>query len=319
MRIIPPELQADETRILATIARGERIEHFETVRLNKSGESVEVSLTVSPVKDQAGNIVGAAKIARDVTQRKRAERALQTTERLASVGRLAATIAHEINNPLEAITNLVYLARTAGNRGEVDKYLALAEEELERVSQLTRQALGFYRETRGATSIRLGDLVTSLLPIFASRARNKTIRLEPEIYDHPEILAVAGEIRRVIANLVNNSIDAIEAGGQVRVRVAASTRRGESAQPGVRLTVADTGSGIPGTVRAQIFEPFFTTKKDVGTGLGLWVSRSIIENHRGSIRVKSSDVPGKSWTAFSIFLPLDPQPAEAVEPMQKTA
>jgi PAS domain S-box-containing protein len=317
IRIIPPELQADETRILSTIACGERIDHCETVRINKSGQPVEVSLTVSPVKDQAGNIIGAAKIARDITQRKRAERALQTTERLASVGRLAATIAHEINNPLEAITNLVYLARNASNPGEVNKFLALAEEELERVSILTRQALGFYRETRGATRIRLGDLVTSLLPVFASRARNKRIQLVPEIYDHAEILAVPGEIRRVIANLVNNSMDAVDAGGQVRIRIADATHCGETALAGVRLTVADTGGGIPSAVRAQVFEPFFTTKKDVGTGLGLWVSKSIIENHSGSIRVKSSVVPGKSWTVFSIFLPLNPQPIEEAEPLQQ--
>ena len=147
--IIPPELQDDEPRILATIARGERIEHFETVRVTKAGQRVEVSLTISPVRDETGKIIGAAKIARDITQQNKAEQALRTSERLATVGRLAATVAHEINNPLEALTNLVYLARQGAVLPEIRNYLAGAEEELGRISLLTRQTLGFYRETRG--------------------------------------------------------------------------------------------------------------------------------------------------------------------------
>jgi PAS domain S-box-containing protein len=315
--IIPPELHADETRILATIAAGERIEHFETVRLKKNGETIEVSLTVSPVKDQDGKIVGAAKIARDITQRKKAERALQTTERLASVGRLAATVAHEINNPLEAVTNLIYLAKHASSPSDVKKYLSIAEEELERVSHLTKQTLGFYRETKGATYVRMGELVQSLLSVFASRTRNRGIELCTEIDDDPELYAVAGELRQVIANLISNSIDALQAGGKIRVRVSAATRWISGHPRGVRLTVADTGSGIPSELRTQLFEPFFTTKKDVGTGLGLWVCKSITENHHGSIQVRSVATPGKSWTAFSVFLPLNTQESATGELVRK--
>jgi PAS domain S-box-containing protein len=302
-KIIPPELQADETRILTTIARGERIEHFETVRVRKDGEQIEVSLTVSPVRDETGRIVGAAKIGRDITQLKKAERALRTTERLASVGRLAATVAHEINNPLEAVTNLVYLARHAAVRSDVQGYLAAAEEELVRVSHLTKQTLGFYRDNKGATEVGVGALVASLMPMFSARTRNKNIQLCPEIKDESEVYAIAGEIRQVIANLVSNSIDALGSGGTVRIRVSAGTEWSGNPRPGVRLTVADTGSGIPSELRSRIFEPFFTTKRDVGTGLGLWVCKSIVENHRGSIRVKSGTTPGRSWTVFSVFLP----------------
>lgn len=305
--IIPPELQDDETRILATIARGERVEHFETVRMRKNGERIEVSLTVSPVKDEQGNIVGAAKIARDITQRKKAERALRTTEMLASVGRLAATVAHEINNPLEAVTNLIYLARNAAVGEEVRNYLAMAEDELGRVSHLTRQTLGFYRETKGATYFRVGSLVNTLLPVFSSRSRNKGISILPEVKQDPELFGVPGEIRQVIANLVSNSIDAIDAGGKVRIRVSRAKPSHYGDPEGMRLTVADTGSGIPSEARSKLFEPFFTTKKDVGTGLGLWVCKSIVDNHHGSIRVRSSTVPGKSWTAFSVVLPLRAQ------------
>ncbi len=301
--IIPPELHDDERRILATIARGERIEHFETVRLTKSGEPVEVSLTISPVKDETGRILGAAKIARDITQRKRTERALRTSERLASVGRLAATMAHEINNPLEAVMNLVYLAKNAALREDVRGYLARAEEELERISHITKQTLGFYRETTGATTVSVGAMVDPLIAVFSSRARNKAIEICPEIRQDPQIHAVPGEIRQLLANLVSNSIDAVDSGGRIRIRLSAA--RTWNAQPtsGLRLTVADSGPGIPAAVRSRLFEPFFTTKKNVGTGLGLWVCKSIVEKHEGSIRVRSSTAPGNTWTVFSVFLP----------------
>jgi PAS domain S-box-containing protein len=314
IKIIPPDLQDQETTILSTIARGDRIEHFETVRLHKSGELVEISLTVSPVRDEAGTVIGAAKIARDITQRKKTERALQVTERLASVGRLAATVAHEINNPLEAVINLIYLARSAPTQNDARRYLALAEEELDRVSHLTRQTLGFYRETKGATRFRLGEIVTSLLSVFASRTRNKGIVLMPEIATDLELYAVPGEIRQIVANLLSNGIDAVDGGGQVRIRVSAAKQPSGKRLQGLRLTVADSGSGIPQTARPQLFQPFFTTKKDVGTGLGLWVCKSIVENHHGTIRLRSCTTPGKSGTVFSVFLPLDPEASTTEQP-----
>lgn len=313
--IIPPELQSDETRILATIARGERIEHFETVRLKKSGEPLEISLTISPVRDKSGTIIGAAKIARDITQRKKVEQALRTTERLASVGRLAATVAHEINNPLEAVINLIYLARNAQERDQSLNYLDMAEQELERISHLTKQTLGFYRETKGATGVRVGALVDSLLSIFVPRMRNRSVRLTTEIVDDVEIRAIPGEIRQVVANLLSNSIDALDSGGEIRVRVSAGMQWSDTPRRGVRLTVADNGGGIPADIRTQLFEPFFTTKKDVGTGLGLWICKSIVENHQGSIQVRSSTTPGQSGTVFSVFLPEAAQQALAPTPL----
>ncbi|MGA9463656.1 MAG: PAS domain S-box protein [Terracidiphilus sp.] len=316
MTIIPPELQDDESRILSTITRGDRIEHFETTRVKKNGERIEVSLTVSPVKDDSGRIVGAAKIARDITQRKKAERALRTTEMLASVGRLAATIAHEINNPLEAVINLIYLAKNTEAPEELRKYLTMAEEELDRVSHLTKQTLGFYRETKGATHFRLGALVNSLLPVFSPRARNKGIQLCPEVKEDAELFGVPGEIRQVIANLVSNSIDATDAGGKIHIRVSASRQWKDGMRKGVRLTVADSGSGVTAAARSKLFEPFFTTKRDVGTGLGLWVCKSIVENHRGSILLRSSTTPGRSGTVFSVFFPLE---ASSLDPGERSA
>jgi PAS domain S-box-containing protein len=301
--IIPPELQADEPRILKTIARGERIDHFETARVGKNGQRIEVSLTVSPMKDESGRIVGAAKIARDITRRKKAERALRMSERLASVGRLAATIAHEINNPLEAVTNLVYLAKERADGKEVRDFLGAAEEELARISHLTKQSLGFYRETKEAAPIRIGPILDELLPVFAARARNKAVDIRKEIRNDPEVHAVADEIRHLITNLLSNSIDAVSRGGTIRVRVSRATEWSGNGRTGARFTVADSGQGIPQAMRSELFEPFFTTKKDVGTGLGLWLCKGIVERHEGSIRVKSSTAPGNSWTVFSVFLP----------------
>ena len=301
--IIPRELYEDENRILATIARGDRIQHFETERLRKNGTRVDVSLTVSPVRDGAGKIIGAAKIARDITAAKKVERDMRTAERLASVGRLAATVAHEINNPLEAITNLVYLAKRADSQSSANRYLSAAEEELDRIFHISKQTLGFYREVKGSVPVRLSAIVTSLLSVFSSRARNKNIQMYPEFIDDIEIPAVPGEIRQVIANLLSNSIDAVPNGGRIRIRVSAASEWSGERSPGVRLTVADNGEGISRELRAQLFEPFVTSNKDVGTGLGLWISKNIVEAHGGRIRIKSSTKAGASWTVFSVFLP----------------
>ncbi len=298
LTIVPPDLHSDEEMILSTIRRGERIHHFETVRMTKSGELIDVSLSISPIRDAYGKVIGAAKIARDITRKKRSEEALRISERLASVGRLAATIAHEINNPLEATTNLVYLARQSAEKSDVIHYLDSAQQELARVSQMARQTLGFYRAPSTRTSMHVGSLLDSVVAIFQPRARNKDIQLQAEIRQDPEITAVPGEVRQLLINLVGNSIDAVRGPGIVRLRVSAARHR-----PGVFITVGDTGSGIPLGIRKKIFEPFFTTKEEIGTGLGLWICRDIVLKHGGEVRLKSSTTPGKSWTVFSIFLP----------------
>ena len=179
------------------------------------------------------------------------------------------------------------------------------------VAHLTRQTLGFYRETSGARSVRPSEIVRDLLLVFASRAHNKKIQLRREILSDAAINAVPGEVRQVIANLISNAIDAIQGPGKIEIRVSAvRDGRGKAAR-GVRITVADTGVGIPPAVRNHVFEPFFTTKRDVGTGLGLWVCKCIADNHRGSIHIRSNTTPGKSWTAVSVFFPVN-SPAESV-------
>jgi PAS domain S-box-containing protein len=309
--IIPPALLEDEQRILKTIGRGERIEHFETVRQTKSGELIDVSLTVSPVKDEAGRVIGIAKTARDITQQKKVEQTLRMTERLASVGRMAATVAHEINNPLEAMMNLVYLAKGSAALNDIQGFLNAIDEELNRISQITKQTLGFYRETIAPSAMRVGEMLNPLISMLGRRARNRRIEIRPEIRQDPEIYAVPGEIRQLIANFLNNSIDAVESNGAIRIRIGANGLKRQHLT-GIRITIADSGPGIPPSARSKLFEPFFTTKKDVGTGLGLWVCMNIVQRHHGSIRMKSSTRPGRSWTVFSVFLPTGQEPGNKI-------
>ena len=314
MLIIPEELQQDEPMILAKMRRGERIEHFETVRLTKTGERIDVSLTISPVRDVQGNVVGAAKIVRNITENKKIERALRTTEKLAAAGRLAATVAHEINNPLAAVTNLVYLSkRDVGDSKKVAEYLDLASRELDRVAHIARQTLGFYRDTASPILFNVAQALDDLLLLFATRFETRKIKVVKQYDKDIEVTALAGEIRQAFSNLITNSIDAMPSGGSLLIRVSKSHAWKNSMAPGVRITVLDTGSGIASKHMSSLFQPFFTTKEDVGTGLGLWITRNIIEKHGGAIYVKSRTGPAEHGTVFSIFLPLagkdkDPEP-----------
>jgi len=304
--IIPPELHQDEPMILSKIRRGERIEHFETVRITKGGERIDVSLTISPVRDEQGNVVGAAKIVRNVTENKKIERALRTTEKLAAAGRLAATVAHEINNPLAAVTNLVYLAkRDAGDAKKVSDYLELASRELDRVAHIARQTLGFYRDTASPVKFDVGQTLDELLLLYAARFEARKIKVAKHYDKEIEVTALAGEIRQALSNIITNAIDAMPAGGSLVIRASKSHKWNKTNVPGVRITILDTGSGIERKHMKNLFQPFFTTKEDVGTGLGLWITRTIVEKHGGTIQVRSRTGPEEHGTAFSIFLPLN--------------
>ncbi|MCU1331112.1 MAG: sensor signal transduction histidine kinase [Candidatus Angelobacter sp.] len=304
--IIPPELHHDEHTILSKIRRGERIEHFETIRLHKNGERIEVSLTISPVRDENGNVIGAAKIIRNITENNKIERALRTTEKLAAAGRMAATVAHEINNPLEAITNLVYLAkRDLGNSERVAEYLQMASRELDRVAHITRQTLGFYRDTSSPARMKVTKALDDLLLLYEKRFESRNIKLTRQYTGEIEITALGGEIRQAFSNLITNAIDAMPDGGKMVLRVSKSLAWHDSPVPGVRITILDTGSGIEPRHRTNIFQPFFTTKADVGTGLGLWITKSIVEKHGGAIQMRSKTGADAHGTAFSIFLPVN--------------
>jgi PAS domain S-box-containing protein len=237
----------------------------------------------------------------DVTARKLAEEALIRSEKLASAGRLAATIAHEINNPLEAVTNLLYLART--DSAGASQYIAAAESELRRVSHIARQTLGFYRDRGTPQEVGVSDLVNDVLTMYAKRIESKGLLVTARLDDTMRFTTSSGELRQIVSNLVSNSVDALEVNGALAIQVR-RTHHPRTAEPGIRITVSDTGPGIPAETRNKIFEAFFTTKRDVGTGLGLWVTRNLVEKNGGSIRMKTSVNPASHGTTFSIFLPV---------------
>jgi PAS domain S-box-containing protein len=301
--LVPPERQSEEDAILERLRAGQRIEHYETERLTKDGRRLAISLTISPIRDITGKIVGASKIARDITERKRLELELITREKLAGVARLALTMAHEINNPLEGAVNLVYLARTTSREPAVQRWLLTAEHELSRVTHLARQTLSFYCERSERSPARAADLLREVVAVVSSKARNRGVKVRPEVLGDPEIVINQNDYRQLLANLIGNSIDACPRGGTVRVRVSAR-QQCVGAASGLAVTVADNGVGISSIDRKRVFDAFFTTKKDVGTGLGLWVCKQIVEKYGGRIQARSDDRPGRSWTVVRVFLPI---------------
>jgi len=300
--IIPPELHDQEPRILAKMRAGERIEHFETVRLRKDGKRLNVSLTISPVKDQTGKIIGVAKIVRDITRQKKVEENLQTSEKLAAVGRLSATIAHEINNPLAAVTNFIYLARQQPHLPDkLKNYLSSADRELRRVSHIARQTLGFYRDDSQPVQIGVAGAVQDVLTIYNSRVKCKALRVKKRIQRGLMACTAEGEFKQILSNLIANAIDACNRRGRIVIRARAA-RHFQSGQEGIRVTIADDGVGIQPENKQKLFTPFFSTKGEVGTGLGLWVTKDLIEKKGGSICFRSQTQP-KPGTTFSFFIP----------------
>ena len=271
------------------------------------GSRIVAIVNIRPLKNERGEITGAINCFSDITSHRRADLALRTTERLATVGRMAATLAHEINNPLESVTNFIYLARKEpAVPGPAQGYLKAADEELARVAHMARQTLGLYRESATPEPVVISDLWRNLLSMFSAKTRNRRIHVNLESGTEAQIVGLAGELRQVFANLLSNSIDAVNLDGTIRIRVADAHKNGNPRISGVRITIADNGGGIAPADLGRIFEPFFTTKENVGTGLGLWVSKEIVESHKGSIRIRSSAVSGRSGTVASVFLPCNP-------------
>jgi signal transduction histidine kinase len=255
-----------------------------------------------PLLNKHGQIAEWFGAARDITKRKTAEEALLRSERLASLGRMAATISHEINNPLEAIINLLFLAEnTEGLPGQAREYLDEVVAELGRVTHITRQALGFYRESAAPAEVSLDALVNSALDLVKRKAAGKHVIIDKQFRDHPKITAIGGELRQVVSNLLVNSVDAIGERGIVKVRI--SPGLSSDGQRTVRITIADNGSGIAPAARQHIFEPLFTTKGAVGTGLGLWVAGQIVQKHGGKIQMRSSEGGPHRGSTFSVLLP----------------
>lgn len=298
LRIIPDDLQSEETEILRKIRAGERIHHYETRRIRKDGEIVDVSLTISPIKDPAGNIIGSSKIAREISQRKQMERRLLQSEKLAATGRMAATIAHEINNPLDSVMNLVYLARTTlAANSKAMPYLLSAESELERISHIARQTLGYYRDPGPPSEVRLEDLFDEVLSVYRVRLLAGNVAVDCSFTHHRSVHASKDELMQVFSNLVINAIDAMPDGGVLTIKTREIDRQG------VEIEVRDKGTGISAENLDRVFEPFFSTKRQRGTGIGLWVARQLLEKRGGSINLQSETKFPENGTTVSLFIP----------------
>ena len=268
-----------------------------------SPEERILDFVYQPLREDDGSISGIIVIGVDITYRKHAEKALIQSEKLAAVGRLASTIAHEINNPLESVTNLVYLAAQSDSLAASRELLELADQELRRMSSIARQTLHFNKQTAEPRAVTCTELIDSVIKIYESRLRNSAIAVEYRTRVEEPVVCYDGEIRQVLNNLVSNAIDALPSSeGHLLLRCREATDW-ETGRTGILITVADTGCGIQPEHRERIFEPFFTTKGFSGTGLGLWVSRDIIERHRGKLRVRSSRNPAHHGTVFTVFLP----------------
>jgi len=300
LKLIPEELQSDEPVIISRIRAGQRIEHFDTIRRTKSGDLLDVSLTISPIKDGTGTIIGASKILRDISARKRIENSLIQAEKIAATGRMAATIAHEINNPLEAVLNLIYLLRPLVSTPEGNTYLSTAEIELNRVAHIAKQTLGYYREHASATPASLSQLAEHALTVYGPRCSAYNIEIEHHLESTTRVTLRHGEMMQVISNLLSNAIAAMPEGGKLKVSAVDTDRPA----PGVCLVIEDNGVGIPEENLGRVFDAFFTTRATVGTGIGLFVARQFVEGHGGRITIESSVDAEEHGTKVSVFLPL---------------
>jgi signal transduction histidine kinase len=259
-----------------------------------------------PMRGIDGSVTGIIILGVDSTERKNALDALLKTEKLAAVGRLATSIAHEINNPLSSVTNLLYLARHSSDLAETHGFLDTAERELRRVSVISHQTLRFYRQTTRQQAVYSEELFEGVLSIHQGRLINSSIQVQRQFRAQMPIVCFDGEIRQVLNNLVGNAIDAMQStAGTLFVRTR-ETLNWQTGVKGITLTVADTGTGMSAEILGRIFEPFFTTKGIGGNGLGLWICMEIVDRHHGLLRVKSRQKKGKSGTVFTLFLPFGP-------------
>jgi PAS domain S-box-containing protein len=277
---------------------------IEGVLPTRPGEHRVWNVSYAPVYADDGSVQAITAAWLEITHLKKAEAALVQSEKLAAVGRLASSISHEINNPLEAITNLLYLISQSDHLPEdLRIYVHMAQSELSRVSQIATQTLRFHRQTASPTWVSPADLLDAVLNLYHGRLTNSGVRVQASYRTDMKVLCLENDIRQVLNNLIANAIDAMRQGGRLVVRAHEATQQ-STGRRGVRIAIADTGHGMPEVVRRRLFQPFYTTKGLSGTGLGLWISEGIVKRHRGRLEVRSSQHPVHHGTVFTLFLPV---------------
>ncbi len=302
-------------QVAKMMSGGEFPRELETLQRALAGESSTETMRTSDrwIRSVAapiflnGAILGGVAVNTDVTQTRLQDEALRRSEKLAAVGQLASSIAHEINNPLESITNLLYLIRQSESLEDVRRYTSLAQCELSRVIEITLQTLRFNRQPRKPAEVDMAELLRTVVALYAGRISVLGIDADMKLVASPKVMVLEGEIRQVVNNLVRNALEAMSSGGGrmcMRLHPQQDWRTGAM---GVRLTVADTGEGISPEMNAHMFEPFQTTKETMGTGLGLWVSKGIVEKHRGHIRTRTRRGENHG-TIFTVWLPVEGNP-----------
>jgi PAS domain S-box-containing protein len=298
---------------VAKVRRLDRIvgmANHHTILLRKDGTELDISDSGAPIRDKAGSTIGIVLVFRDITMERKTQEALIANEKLAVAGRLAATIAHEIHNPLDSVSNLLYLMRNGASPEESVHFMDMAEQELTRVTQISRAMLGLYRESKAPVVVDLKEMLEEILLLMERRLSDLGVTTTTEMPEPIEVCAFPAELRQVFTNLITNAAEAAGQGGQVKVSIvpqwAGIGANGQKLQPGATITIADNGMGIPDDVQPHLFQPFFTTKGEHGTGLGLWVSRGIINKHGGTISIASDTSDASHGTRVSVFLATDP-------------
>lgn len=286
-----------------------------TLLLRKDGSQFAIDDSGAPIRNEAGELTGVVLVFRDITMEKRTRAALIANEKLAVAGRLAATIAHEIHNPLDSVSNILYLLQGETTPEESKHFLELAQSELERVTQISRAMLSLYRESKAPVAVDLKDTLEDLLVLMERRLQELQVTVTTDLPENVEIEGFPAELRQVFTNLINNAAEAAGPAGSIHIRLTpkpaglepSPLRNGRPPQPGALVEITDTGAGIAPEVRSQLFQPFFTTKGERGTGLGLWVCQGIIRKHGGLLDLTSQQDGPDRGTVASVFLATKPE------------
>ena len=245
----------------------------------------------------------------------RAKDALRVSEKMAATGRVAATISHELRNPLDSVMQLLYLVKHSSHLDESEKrHLELADQELLRMAEVAQQTLAMHRQAPAMVSVNLAKLIDGVLLLYGKKIRAQKIQIDRRYEWQGEVPGLPADLRQVFTNLIVNGVEAMPSGGKLYIHVRRHRESIAAQRTGVLISLMDTGAGIPSPARKHMFEPFFSTKGEKGSGVGLWVSKGIVQRHNGTIHFRSSDRPGRSYTCFEVFLPENTPRIRAPEP-----